>query len=458
MKSATRVPGDTGAVMDDLESLLRQTRTLRFAVGVETRFRQAYAQASQQTIRFSFVVATLIYGGFGALDSWCLPSTHGLALALRFGLVCPVLAFVALATLHRAAYRFIQPIMGLASVLSGSAITLMIWRSEPHELGHSQYYVGLILVMMFVYAFIRLRFAYAVSANVIMLLTFEAAALLRGDLSATGSGLAFATNNFFLLGANLIGAFTSYSLEVAARRDFVQHMALETEKAKSDRLLLNILPEVIVERMKRTTGTIADEFAGVSILFADLVNFTQLSQRVSPRELVELLNELFTKFDELVEKRGLEKIKTIGDCYMVAAGVPQPRRDHALAIVAFALDLRDYLQDPENNRGGLEVRIGVNSGPVVAGVIGTRKFVYDLWGDTVNTASRMESHGVVGQIQISRETYELVKDDFKLEYGGRKPVKGKGDMEVWYVLAHAHKTSTLPGGGSSTNTALDSRL
>ena len=202
---------------------------------------------------------------------------------------------------------------------------------------------------------------------------------------------------------------------------------------RSETLLLNILPKEIMAILKNEPRTIADHFDGASILFADVVDFTPLSATMTPDELVELLNEVFSLFDMLVEKYGLEKIKTIGDCYMVASGVPSPRPDHAKALIEFALEVRDYVSRHEFHGHKLAFRMGVNSGPVVAGVIGTKKFIYDLWGDAVNTASRMESHGQEGIIQITRATYELVKDDFVCEHRGTVKVKGKGEMEVWYV-------------------------
>ena len=202
---------------------------------------------------------------------------------------------------------------------------------------------------------------------------------------------------------------------------------------KSEVLLLNILPKEIVAILKNEPRTIADHFEGASILFADVVNFTPLSVTMTPIELVELLNEVFSYFDSLVEKYRLEKIKTIGDCYMVASGVPRPRVDHAQVLTHMALEMRDYVSQHEFRGCKLAFRIGLNSGPVVAGVIGRKKFIYDLWGDAVNTASRMESHGQGGIIQITRATYELVKDDFVCEPRGMVNVKGKGEMEVWFV-------------------------
>jgi guanylate cyclase len=209
---------------------------------------------------------------------------------------------------------------------------------------------------------------------------------------------------------------------------------LQSEQEKTEALLLNILPKEIATILKNENRVIADQFDGVSILFADIVGFTPMSAKMSPTELVELLNEVFSCFDTLVEKYGVEKIKTIGDCYMVAAGVPRPCSDHAHILTRFALDISDYISQHEFRGKRLAFRIGLNSGPVVAGVIGRKKFIYDLWGDAVNIASRMESHGKGGFIQISEATYELIKDDFICEPCGAVCVKGKGEMNVWYVL------------------------
>src|SRR6185436_15573071 len=194
---------------------------------------------------------------------------------------------------------------------------------------------------------------------------------------------------------------------------------------RSEMLLLNILPREISEALKSGPRTIAEQFDEASILFADVVDFTPMAAGMTPLSLVELLNEVFQCFDALVERYDLEKIKTIGDCYMAAAGVPRPRPDHAKALVQMALDMRAAIAEHKFGGRQLAFRIGINSGPVVAGVIGRKKFIYDLWGDAVNVASRMESHGSGGLIQITRRTYELIKEEFVCEAKGT--VRFKGD-------------------------------
>ena len=220
--------------------------------------------------------------------------------------------------------------------------------------------------------------------------------------------------------------------------------ALRVEQDRAESLLLNILPRSIADRLKADAGTIADQFAAASILFADVVDFTPLSNRLQPAEVVGILDHLFTHFDLLAERYGVEKIKTIGDCYMVAAGVPTPRADHARVHGAAWPSTCATRCDSQDAVGhlGLEIRIGINSGPVVAGVIGRKRFLYDLWGDAVNTASRMESHGTPGQIQVTRATYELLRDEFELEPRGTVPIKGKGDVETWYLVGRRESGST----------------
>ena len=219
---------------------------------------------------------------------------------------------------------------------------------------------------------------------------------------------------------------------------------LETEKEKYEALLLNILPQQIIGRLNDGETIIADRFDNVTVLFSDLVGFTALSSRLPPSELVGHLNRLFSSFDKLTRELGVEKIKTIGDAYMVVSGIPDPRPDHADAIARMALGMIDIVDriNPTTEHPVL-IRIGVHSGPVVAGIIGTHKFIYDVWGDTVNVASRLESHGLPNHVQISKATARLLEDRFDLERRGRIAVKGKGRLETFF-LNGAKETSTVP--------------
>jgi guanylate cyclase len=222
----------------------------------------------------------------------------------------------------------------------------------------------------------------------------------------------------------------------------------DTAQARVEALLLNVLPAEVAQRLQSDPNAIADHFDDVSILFADVVDFTPLSSRLDAREVVGLLDRLFTSFDELVDRYEVEKIKTIGDCYMVAAGVPSQRPDHAHALAGLALEMRECAKSclPDGANHDLRLRIGIGSGPVVAGVIGRRRFLYDLWGDTVNMASRMESHGSPDAIQITRSTWELLRDDFVTEPLGLVEVKGKGPVETWRLVGPLDGRS-IPGAG-----------
>jgi class 3 adenylate cyclase len=211
--------------------------------------------------------------------------------------------------------------------------------------------------------------------------------------------------------------------------------ALALEQQRSERLLLNVLPAPIAERLKAGEAVIADAFPEVTVLFADLVDFTRSSRRSSPAQVVATLNELFSAFDRLAQHHGLEKIKTIGDAYMVAGGLPDPLPDHAQAVAELALAMREEVARRADPSGQpLAVRIGIDTGPVEAGVIGTSKFSYDLWGDTVNTASRMESHGIPGCIQVTARTYQRLQAGYRFQRRGPIPVRGMGEMVTYFLL------------------------
>jgi class 3 adenylate cyclase len=252
--------------------------------------------------------------------------------------------------------------------------------------------------------------------------------------AATPQEIAFARIFNLVMTVAILFGFSVYSY----RRTKEAEQLLEMARAKSESLLLNVLPSTIAERLKEHPGSIADRFDEATILFADIVNFTVLSERVSPVALVGMLDRVFSRFDALCDQHRLEKIKTIGDAYMVAAGIPEPRSDHVEAVAAMALEMGRVLDELKGDDfAQLNIRIGIHTGPVVAGVIGQRKFAYDLWGDAVNTASRMESHGLPGRIHVSRAVYERLKGAFSFEERGAITVKGKGELETWFLLGRA---------------------
>ncbi len=239
---------------------------------------------------------------------------------------------------------------------------------------------------------------------------------------------------FFLSSASTIATVGARLAHQLREREFSTRWALNHERDAAEQLLCSILPASIVKRLKRDQSAIAEAFMEATVMFVDIVGFTPLSARMPPGKLVEMLNQVFSKFDALTERHGLEKIKTIGDAYMVVGGVPTPRKDHAVAMATLALEMRDVTGSLHTPTGEpLQIRIGLNCGPVVAGVIGTTKFSYDLWGDTVNTAARMEAHAEPGTIQVTERAFERLRTQFHLEPRGSIDVKGKGPMKT-YVL------------------------
>lgn len=247
---------------------------------------------------------------------------------------------------------------------------------------------------------------------------------------------------FNQMSSELSELYHSLEQKVADRTAELQH-----EKERSEQLLLNILPEAIANRLKLDPTSIADSFAEVSIIFADIVGFTDMSSRISPVALVGVLNQIFSAFDRLADRHRLEKIKTIGDAYMVVGGLPTPREDHAEAVADMALDMLKAIDDFNSNANfpelssNLSMRIGVNTGAVVAGVIGVNKFIYDLWGDTVNIASRMESHGLAGSIQVTESTYLRLKDKYYFEERGAIAIKGRGEMLTFWLKGRKDENS-----------------
>ena len=251
-------------------------------------------------------------------------------------------------------------------------------------------------------------------------------AILQPYLTPSRLPEAFVTWFFVLNLGSVIAIVFALLYYFVGQRNFFQE--------RSEALLLNILPKEISEALKTDRSAIAAHYESASVLFADVVGFTRMAAAMTPLRVVNLLNDVFHCFDDLVEKYDVEKIKTIGDCYMVAGGVPRERLDHAAALVQLALDMREAVASRTFGDQKLAFRIGINSGPVVAGVIGRKKFIYDLWGAPVNLASRMESHGETGTIQITRSTYDLIKDQFDCKSRGTIKLKGADEMEVWHVL------------------------
>ena len=261
-------------------------------------------------------------------------------------------------------------------------------------------------------------------ANIVITVVFDDFFSMHGHQVAENTKIFFFVMNL-CVSSLVVFVFASHFVTSAV-----------SERENANRLLLNILPLKVAQLLKSREGVIAEKYDDVSVLFADIVDFTRYSRAKPPDQLVSKLNEIFFRFDELTDRAGLEKIKTVGDAYMVVGGVPEPKSRHAETIAVLALDMLSTIKEIERDEGtSFSLRIGIHIGPVVAGVIGKSKFAYDLWGDTVNIASRMESSGTANSIQVSEVVYEILKEKFRFKNRGMVDIKGVGPMETFYLLA-----------------------
>ncbi|CDO29839.1 adenylate cyclase [Mycolicibacterium vulneris] len=297
-----------------------------------------------------------------------------------------------------------------------------------------------------------LQFYFIVAASLAVLVLGIERIVLAGTLTALavaaaivlevlvpndrGLGPPWALTAGFVLSAVSAGVMVFATVWLSLREMARAEEAMEAEYQRSEQLLANILPATIAQRLKEPSRTIiADKYDDASILFADIAGYTERASDITPTELVRFLDRLYTDLDALVDRHGLEKVKTSGDSYMVVAGVPKPRSDHIEALACLALDLAEAVADLKDPRGrAVPLRIGLAAGPVVAGVVGARKFFYDVWGDAVNVASRMETTDVAGRIQVPHNVYERISHNFVLEERGDVDVKGKGLMHTWYLV------------------------
>lgn len=403
----------------------RDLRWLRFKDrSLEREFREDYAKTRIRQFSLVFWVGIVIQIPAALRFRFVLhvgPTDWWHIILSRWGGVVPAVVGLLLGRWRRAEKW--MPIYMVAYVL------FLGWHLIGASAGVPNGWTTLSTFLVAICLMSRLRAVEAVAVQFLFLGWYAFLALTRYDQPAEAliaPALSLSVLVVFI-------TVTNYMLERSARRDFILMRLLGQERERSERLLLNVLPKVIADRLKRSPGTVADSFNDVTVLFADIADSTPNIAQLSPEAVVELLNDVFTSFDRLAVKHRLEKIKTIGDAYMVVGGLPEPRKDHAEAVVAMAMDMRKEIGRFRWPSGDpLVLRVGVNTGPAVAGVIGTSKFAYDLWGDTVNVASRMESHGTVGGIQVTETTYKLIR---RRHRGTRRTidVKGKGLMSVYLL-------------------------
>ena len=296
---------------------------LRFADPLEAQFRDTYSSRSTVIIRVALLLAIVLYAAFGVLDYWIVPESKHYTWIVRYAIICPF-AGLMIALSYSEFFRNNQQLfIAITGILLGAGIVSMLAVSRSTELGYTFYYAGLMLVIMWVYALCRLRFLAATAVSLLITAFYEFVVIyFHSALSTTESISIFVNNNFFFLSANIIGMFAGFTIEYYIRSDFLQQQFLDEEKKKSEKLLLNILPEAIAERLKKEETTIADAFPHATVIFADIVGFTGMASSVSPSSLVRMLNQIFSLMDNLAEKYQLEKIKTIGDSYLAVGGVP----------------------------------------------------------------------------------------------------------------------------------------
>jgi adenylate cyclase len=425
---------------------LQYQNRLRFPEALEAAYQQDYAERvivmQRQFIAFGFV----IFGMFAILDYFAMPRTRELGWLLRGAVEpFPVLLFW---LSYKAFWRRKMPwLVNLWMLAMSCAILVMIMSAQESELAFTFYPIGLMLVLICGYVASG-HFWYATAQGWLAIIGYLLVGIIdQRMLVGNLSQMKFFTLTFFLVGMNLVGMVLGYVLERTNRLAFLQRLVIDRQHQESNRLLLNVLPESVAERLKRGEA-VADHFDQVGILFADIQGFTPYSADKRPAEVVTLLNQIFSDFDALTEQYGLEKIKTIGDAYMVVSGLQASAADHLHALANMAIDMHAAMgRFHGRDLCNLQLRIGIHAGPVVAGIIGFKKFSYDLWGDTVNVASRMESSGMPGEIQVTKDVYHLLKQEYTFQRRGVLQIKGKGEMLV-YLLKGRRQMSPEPAGAA----------
>lgn len=406
--------------------------SLRFrAPDLEAEYRARTGPTHLRLSRVALWVGIAQWSLFGILDPVMMPDSFRTIFLIRYAIALPILfGFMALSYTRLGKSHLDVPVcLGILSASLALDGMVVFAGAFPEFLQ-----AGTLILLVYLVAIVRVRVPYATVTVAVMLLGFLTA------LVAAGVDQRFLIfNTFVVVTFSVAGILARYQIERLTRRDFFQAKLLDEERAKSDQLLRNVLPDEVAAVLKAEGRAEALAFDEATVMFADIVGFTTLSAQVSPTELVAMLDETFSVFDGLSDRHGLEKIKTIGDSYMAVAGVPVPRDDHAAAVAEMALDMLEGCRQLRfATAEKFDLRIGIASGPVVAGVIGRRKFAYDLWGDTVNIASRMESQGTPGKIQVSERTRDLLSERYAFGLPNVVDVRGRGPMVTYYLLgSHA---------------------
>ncbi|HEX2236158.1 MAG TPA: adenylate/guanylate cyclase domain-containing protein [Actinomycetota bacterium] len=425
----------------------------------ERAFREHFGRHNVTNVRVGHALAIVMWVLWGAVvREYLNDADRSIDLLIRYGLMIPLTsAGFALTFWGRYPRIWQWPVMGL---LLFTGLTWIGYIAELRSMPADYGYVGLILIQTFAFSILRLPFALVALFDLLTTPLYFGLALWTGQLQGIRTLLAV----FYLASFLLLGLIAAYVLEWKIRRLFMRERQLASERQRSDSLLENILPVDVIERLKARhasgqDGHLAETFGDVTVLFADAVGFTVQAAKTSADELVDALDDFFWHCDALTDRYGLEKIKTVGDAYMAVAGVPRPRPDHAAAAAGMALAIVDELRDARWPSGDpFVVRVGIASGPAVAGVIGQRKFAYDLWGDTVNLASRLESHGSPGRILASESVVAHLEGAFEFGPPEWVDLKGKGPTPARFLLgprrtagdgSKAAAAGVSPCGGAS---------
>ncbi|HMY10261.1 MAG TPA: adenylate/guanylate cyclase domain-containing protein [Turneriella sp.] len=401
---------------------------------LEHRFILDNNEKAARQARWGFAFGTFGYAMLGAIAFFIDEAMFARTKWLVYGLIMPTHSLAAFGVTYLARFFYLQWVLVFANIFSNTCVIGILYFA-PEDF-YTKYGYGLVIcILIYTFAMLRMRTFFAIVGSSLVIMQYVAFLLLVRPMLLNDAIYGLALISF----VNTAGLFSVFFFEQNSRTEFMQSRTIEEqslllneEKKKSEALLLNVLPESVANRLLSGERTIADYFDSVSVLFADIEGFTSLSRRLNPHDLVQMLNRIFSHFDALAGVLGLEKIKTIGDAYMVGAGLPAPVSDHAQRCFDMALGMLRILED-ENKElpEPLKLRIGIASGPVVAGVIGQNKFIYDLWGETVNTASRMESSGVAGEIHITASTKEALGDAAEYIDRGEIEIKGIGKMTTY---------------------------
>lgn len=408
---------------------------------VESAYRAWRAERSVPFARVGMLASIVGWAIFAVASVLIGPDLKHLALPVIAVVSVPMIAMVLASAYLDRWHLWVERAAALANAASGTAAILILWYGGRVDGGGHFADIGTGTAVVFVfYGCTILRLPPGLAAAAITpYVALQELFVVQAYAAEPSRAVAFTA---LLLVAVVSGLLLSVALERSWRNAFqqerlidAQREVIDRERERAERLLHSILPRDVAHELKVRPGTLAEAHDDVTVLFADLSDFTPLAARLTPTEVVELLNEVFSRFDACCEALGVEKIKTIGDAYMAVAGVPQPRADHAEACAELALAMRTIVRDVGERRGlPLTFRVGMHCGPVIAGVIGTSKFAYDLWGDTVNTAARMESHGLPGEIQVTDELAQRLRaSGYALRDRGIVEVKGKGPLRAWLL-------------------------